>query len=152
MHPGGLASDWVTSVAVGEHVTVAGPPGALAFAHNYDHYVFAVDATALPAAARWLDEAPADVSAQIVVETDDAGMHEYPLADRAGVTVTWLVHDGVRSRLADTVAELEMPTGRTFLFAAGEAGDITPLRAWAKERCDDVLVTGYWKRGVAGME
>ncbi len=53
-------------------MTIAGPPGAKAFAHNFDHYVFAVDSTALPAVARWLDESPAEVSAHVVIETDDA--------------------------------------------------------------------------------
>lgn len=151
LHPGGLASTWATTVECGETVTIAGPPGAKAFPHTYDHYVFAVDATALPAAARWLAESPHDVSANLVIETDDAAEHDYPLARRDGVEITWLVRDGARSALAGTVESLPLPAGRAFLFAAGEAGDIKPLRSWAKERLDS-LFTGYWRRGVAGLE
>jgi len=152
LHDGGLASTWAAGAQVGDRVTIAGPPGALAFPHSYDHYVFAVDATALPALARWLEESPDDVSAQVVIETEHADEHSYPLAQRAGVTVTWLVRgQATGSALADTVAALPLPGGRGFLFAAGEAGDIKPLRAWVKGRLDS-LFTGYWKRGVAGLD
>lgn len=151
LHEGGLASTWAAAVEVGDEVTIAGPPGAKAFAHNYEHYVFAVDATALPAVGRWLAESPAEVSAQIVIETGDAAEHAYPLASRDGVEVVWLVRDGARSCLARAVQDLPAPAKRTFLFAAGEAGDIKPLRKWSTGRLDS-LFTGYWKRGTAGLE
>ncbi|ANS24780.1 Fe-utilization protein [Rhodococcus opacus] len=151
LHEGGLASSWVRTVAIGDDVTIAGPPGAKAFAHNFDHYVFAVDSTALPAVARWLDESPADVSAHVVIETDDDVEHGYPLAVRENVDVTWLVRDGSESAVASTVQSLDLPDGRSFLFAAGEATDIKPLRAWSRDRMDS-LFTGYWKRGVAGLD
>ncbi|MEV4183989.1 siderophore-interacting protein [Streptosporangium canum] len=151
LHEGGVASEWAASVEVGDEVTVAGPPGAKAFPHDYGHYVFAIDATALPAVARWLEESPADVSAHVVVETGDAVEQGYPLAPRDGVEVVWLVREGARSSLAETVRSLPLPAERTFLFAAGEAGDIKPLRPWSAGRLDS-LFTGYWKRGVAGLE
>ncbi|MFB6395253.1 siderophore-interacting protein [Polymorphospora lycopeni] len=151
LHAGGIASTWAAGVRVGDEVTIAGPPGSKAFALNYDHYVFAVDATALPAAARWLEESPADVSAHLVIETGHADEQAYPLAERAGVEVTWLPRADGRSRLAATVEALPLPDGRNFLFAAGEAGDIRPLRAWSRGRLD-ALFTGYWKRGVAGFD
>ncbi|WP_224766351.1 siderophore-interacting protein [Nocardioides campestrisoli] len=153
LHDGGLASDWARTAAPGDDVVVAGPPGAKAFAHTYDHYVLAVDTTALPAVARWLEEAPADVSADVLVDVDHAHERDYPLAVRDGLRVQWLDRsDG--SRLAEAVASLALPPARTFLFAAGEAGDVKPLRSWARERvgADDALVTGYWKRGVAGLD
>ncbi|RKS72253.1 NADPH-dependent ferric siderophore reductase [Actinomadura pelletieri DSM 43383] len=151
LHPGGLASAWADGVPVGAQVTIAGPPGAKAFPHNYDHYVFAVDATALPAFARWLEEAPPGARAHAVIETDDAADHAYPLAVRDGVEIVWLTRRDGRSELADTVRALPRPGGRTFLFAAGEADAIKPLRGWSKGRAD-ALFTGYWKRGVAGLE
>nr|WP_272923820.1 siderophore-interacting protein [Streptomyces sp. SID3343] len=151
IHPGGVASDWAVAAEPGADVAIAGPPGAKAFPQTYDHYVFAVDTTALPAAARWLEESSPDVSAHIVVETEHADEHRYPLATREGVQVTWLAHGDGASRLAETVRALPLPAGRVFLFAAGETDDIKPLRAWAKGRLDS-LFTGYWRRGVAGLE
>ncbi|MEU0985966.1 siderophore-interacting protein [Streptomyces sp. NPDC005953] len=160
VHAGGIASEWARAARPGDQIAIAGPPGAKAFPHVYDHYVFAVDATALPATARWLEESPQDVSADLVIETGHQDEHAYPLAHRDGVRITRLVREDDRSHLAATVTALALPTSptsatssapRVFLFAAGEAQDIKPLRAWAKGRLD-ALFTGYWKRGVAGLE
>ncbi|MCK1794862.1 siderophore-interacting protein [Streptomyces sp. XM4193] len=159
LHRGGLASTWVEAVGIGEDVHLAGPPGAKTFPHNRAHYVFAVDATALPAAARWIEESPPDVSVQLVVETDgseadEAALRAYPLAARDGLDVRFCAPRDGASTLADTVAALPLRTmdlSRTFLFAAGEAESLRGLRAWSKGRLD-ALFTGYWKRGVAGLE
>lgn len=150
LHPGGLASDWAETVPLGADVVIAGPPGGKAIARTHPHYVFAVDATGLPAAARWLEESPPDVSADVVVETAHEGEHAYPLADGDGVTVTRLVRGKDRSRLAATVGALDLPPG-TVLFAAGEADDLKPLRSWSAGRMD-ASITGYWKRGVADFD
>jgi NADPH-dependent ferric siderophore reductase len=146
-HDGGLASEWLDALRLGDQVTVAGPPGGHAFRYTHDRYVLAVDATGLPAAARWLEEAPTDAPVHLVVETAHAEEHEYPLPERDRLEVVRLVR-GDGSGLADAVAALDSPAG-TFLFAAGEASDIRPLRRWSKELSS---VTGYWKRGVEGFE
>jgi NADPH-dependent ferric siderophore reductase len=148
LHEGGIAAQWADSVEVGDDVTVAGPPGGKAFPYTHSHYVLAVDPTGLPAAARWLEDAPAGPTVHLVVETDAAVEHDYPLPDRDGLEVTRLLRDGTRSTLAQTVSGLDVPAD-TFLFAAGEANDIKPLRTWPK---DMASITGYWKRGVAGLE
>lgn len=151
VHPGGVASEWALGARVGEEVVVAGPPGAKAFPHTYDHYVFAVDPTGLPAVARWLEESPADVVADVLVDHDHPHERDYPLAARPGVTVRWLERRG-GSRLVAEVAGLRLPAERSFLFAAGEATDLKPLRGWARATGTDALVTGYWKRGVADLD
>lgn len=151
LHEGGLAAEWVRDVAVGQEVSIAGPPGAVTFPHHHDHFLFAVDVTAVPALARWLDEAPTDVSAQVFIDHDHPEEKAYPLADRPGVSITWLDR-GDGSRLAEAVNEAVVPSGSTMLFAAGESQDIKPLRRWGKEHCTDVLVTGYWRRGVADLD
>lgn len=153
LHAGGLASEWAAQAELGDDVVLAGPPGALAFAHTYRHYVFAVDTTALPAVARWLDESDwleeRTVTVQVLIDHDHDEETSYPLRQRTGVTVEWLSRTG-GSRLADVVGGLDL-SGRdpadVFVFAAGEAGDIKALRRWSKERGIDALVTGYWKRG-----
>lgn len=151
LHDGGLASTWAAEVAVGDEVVLAGPPGAKAFAQTYDHYVLVADPTALPAVARWLDEAPVDVSADVIIDVDHEHERGYPLRALDGVRVQWLDRSA-GSRAAEVVAALALPDGDTFLFAAGEAGDIKPLRAWAKAHDIDALITGYWKRGVADLD
>jgi len=153
VHPGGLASDWAIDAQPGDEVVLAGPPGSLAFPHTYGHYVFAIDTTALPAVARWLDEGEwleqRGVTVRVLVDHDHPTETTYPLRRRRGVSVEWLSR-GRGSRLADVVTSLDLPADvdDVFLFAAGEAGDIKPLRRWAKQEGIASLVTGYWKRGV----
>ncbi len=157
VHPGGLASDWALTAAPGDEVVLAGPPGSLAFAHTYDHYVLAVDTTALPSVARWLEEGDwieeRQVSVQVLVDHDHPDETGYPLPLRPGVEVVWLDRSH-GSGLGDAVARLDLPVdpSRAFLYAAGEASDIRPLRRWAKEQGVDALVTGYWKRGATEHE
>ena len=158
VHPGGLASDWAVGLEPGEDVVLAGPPGSLAFPHTYGHYVFALDTTALPALARWLEEGDwleeRGVTAQVLVDHDREAERAYPLEARPGVTVEWVSRAG-GSRLAEAVAGLDLgdrAADDVFLFAAGEAGDIKPLRRWARERGIAALITGYWKRGASGLD
>ncbi|TYL51391.1 siderophore-interacting protein [Nocardioides sp. BGMRC 2183] len=158
VHPGGLASDWASRVRPGDEAVLAGPPGSLAFAHTYAHYVVAIDTTALPALARWLDEGDwiedQEVTVQVLIDHDHAAETGYPLRARRGVEITWLSRaDG--SHLADAVSEGDLgdrDPADVFLFAAGEAGDIKPLRRWAKASGIASLITGYWKRGAVELD
>ncbi|MDQ4114893.1 MAG: siderophore-interacting protein [Actinomycetota bacterium] len=154
VHGGGLAATWAAEAQIGDEVVVAGPPGAKLFPHTYEHYVLAVDPTGLPAVARWLDEADwmerSGASATLLLDHDHPEETTYPLRERAGVDVRWLDR-AVGSRLVQEAATLDLPQS-TVVFAGGEAGDIKPLRGWAAEHGYVVLVTGYWKRGVAGLE
>lgn len=152
LHDGGVASEWARTAELGEEVVLAGPPGAKAFPRTYAHYVLVADPTGLPAVARWLEESPDDVSADVLVDVDHEHERDYPLAVGGGVRVQWLDRSA-GSRAAELVAALDLADpADTFLFAAGEAGDIKPLRRWSRERGVDALVTGYWKRGVADLD
>ncbi|MFE6777788.1 siderophore-interacting protein [Streptomyces sp. NPDC057702] len=159
-HEGGLASDWASAVQPGAVVHVAGPPGGLIVPHTYDRYLLAGDITALPAIARWLEELPRTARGWAFVEVADA-TEEIALCAPEGVEVRWL-HRGQRSPgttddLARAVTSVPVPAGeRLYLWAAGEAGQLKPLRRWARDvlRLDkaDHDITGYWKRGVADFD
>ncbi|NIK56952.1 siderophore-interacting protein [Kribbella shirazensis] len=144
VHNGGLASPWAEALRPGDEVAIAGPPGGRAFPYTHAHYVFAVDPTGLPAAARWLDEAPSHLPADVVVEIDHPDESGYPLAERPGVKIHWVP----RGTLADEVLSLTVPPD-TFLFAAGEADSLRPLRTWPKSHA---TIQGYWKQGEADHE
>ncbi|WP_308281196.1 siderophore-interacting protein [Pimelobacter sp. 30-1] len=154
LHAGGLAGDWAEAVAIGDPAVIAGPPGAKAFAHTHRHYVLAVDVTGLPAVARWLDEADwleaAGATAHVLVEHDHADETGYPLQERAGVEVRWLSR-AAGSQLGTQVRALDVPDD-TFVFGAGEAEDLKEVRRWVAERELPASITGYWKRGVAGLD
>lgn len=160
LHDGGLASDWARAVEPGTPVHVAGPPGGLIVPHTYDRYLLAGDITALPAIARWLEELPRSAKGWAFIEVTDAA-EEIELDAPEGFEVRWL-HLGDRpagtgDALARAAMAVTVPEGeRLYLWAAGEAGQIKPLRRWARDelRLDkaDHDITGYWKRGVADFD
>lgn len=159
-HDGGLASDWASAVEPGAVIHLAGPPGGLIVPHSYDRYLLAGDITALPAIARWLEELPRTAKGWAFIEVADA-TQEIALSAPDGFTVHWLHRGegapGTGDALARAVTEVSVPEGeRLYVWAAGEAGQIKPLRRWVRDelRLDkaDVDITGYWKRGVADFD
>jgi NADPH-dependent ferric siderophore reductase len=112
-----------------------------------------VDETGLPAAARWLDELRPGARALLLAEV--AGpREELALTSHAEVTASWLhrnqAADGALER---AVRDVELPPGDGFVWVAGEAGALKPIRRYLRdELCLDsarFAVAGYWKRGVA---
>ncbi|GAA2444152.1 siderophore-interacting protein [Streptomyces pulveraceus] len=159
-HDGGLASDWARAARPGDVMHLAGPPGGLIVPHAYDRYLLAGDITALPAIARWLEELPRSAKGWAFVEVVDAAQ-EIELSAPEGVEVRWLhrgdLPAGTGDALERAVTAVTVPEGeRVYVWVAGEAGQIKPLRRWARDelRLDraDHDITGYWKRGVADFD
>jgi NADPH-dependent ferric siderophore reductase len=159
VHRGGVASDWAESVEPGARVPVAGPPGGFVVPRHHDRYLFAGDLTALPQIARYLEQLPSTAGGWAIVEVADAG-EEIPLAAPPGFRVRWVhrgeLPPGAGDGLARAVREVDLPReGRTFVWVAGEADAVRPLRRWVKELglpAGDVRICGYWKRGVADYD
>lgn len=152
VHAGGLASDWAQQVEPGASIWVAGPRPGLLVPPEFGHQVLLADHTALPAVARWLEELPAGVDAQAVVAVPDAD-EQQELAVRPGVVVTWLHTEDPthgEASLGEALEQLTLPADRhVYLWAAGEAGVLKPVRRWARANgfargtCD---ISGYWRR------
>ncbi|MFG2587000.1 siderophore-interacting protein [Streptomyces sp. NPDC048438] len=160
LHDGGLASDWAREARPGAVMHLAGPPGGLIVPHSYDRYLLAGDITALPAIARRLEELPRSAKGWAFVEVPDAAQ-EIELSAPEGVEVRWLHRDD-RTAVADeafvrAVTSVTVPEGeRVYVWVAGEAGQIKPLRRWVRDELGldraDHDITGYWKRGVADFD
>ncbi|MEU6992061.1 siderophore-interacting protein [Streptomyces sp. NPDC046465] len=159
-HDGGLASDWAHEVEPGAVVHLAGPPGGLIVPHTYDRYLLAGDITALPAIARWLEELPRTARGWAFIEVADAA-EEIELSAPEGFEVHWLHRDGLPAgtggALERAVTAVTVPTGeRAYVWVAGEAGQIKPLRRWVRDVLGlgkaDHDITGYWKRGIADFD
>ncbi|MFD2456551.1 siderophore-interacting protein [Corynebacterium mendelii] len=152
VHGEGLAGSWAENCTIGDRLHVAGPPGGWEISRDYDFYVLAGDETGLPSMARFLEEADPGMKGTVVVEVPDKHS-EIDLADHPGFTVTWVHNHGKASTvLADTVTATDIPHGASvFVWLAGEAAAIKPLRGWIKHDLQlqrgDISVTGYWKRG-----
>ncbi|WP_026455149.1 siderophore-interacting protein [Saccharomonospora iraqiensis] len=160
LHGPGLGADWARTARPGTVVHVAGPPGGLIVPHTYDRYLLAGDLTALPAIARWLEELPRTAAGWAFIEVADAA-EEIPLSAPEDVEIHWL-HRGERppgtaGLLERAVRGVPVPGHeRLYVWIAGEAGELKPLRRWARTELGlgpgDHDVTGYWKRGVADFD
>ncbi|MHA6626143.1 siderophore-interacting protein [Pseudonocardia sichuanensis] len=160
LHAGGLAADWATMVAPGARVHVAGPPGGVVVPDSYDSYLLGGDITALPAIARRLEELPATAAGWAFIEVAD-GSEEIELVAPEGVAVRWLhrgtAAPGTSDILERAVRTVQVPRGeRVFVWLAGEAGVLKPLRRWVRDELgiphEDCDITGYWKRGVTNFD
>lgn len=163
-HPQGGVGDWAQHASAGDHLLVMGPRGNTVYDDGYDAYVVAVDATGLPAAARWLEETPPECHMEIIVlltgpqaeATVDSELHLGNINDdRPYVSVRIVTSDS-----EDFVRHIKhaidsLPgKGRSLLWAAGEAKQIAAIRSLtAASGTDDgleVSLHGYWKEGQLG--
>ncbi|MEH3034616.1 MAG: siderophore-interacting protein [Aeromicrobium erythreum] len=150
-HGHGLASTWAERARPGDLAWIAGPTVGQGPPHDVDWFAVAGDETALPAIGRLLEELPAGVRAEVVVEVADAG-EEQDLTTRADVRVRWLHRDGAEpgttTQLVDAVRELPWHDGQVYAWMAGESQAARAIRThWRSLVPRDCLdVTGYWRR------
>lgn len=152
-HDQGLAADWAFRATPGETIHFAGPKSCAEVNRDVDWHLLAGDETALPSIARWLDEAPADARAHVVIEVPTEA-DRLDLRRPDGVTIEWLVRGdvaaGFSTQLDEAVRRFVPPAGRGFAWVAGEAMTIAPLRRYLRNELglpkEDVEVVGYWRR------
>ncbi len=154
LHGHGVAGTWAATAAAGDRLGMLGPRGAFLVHDISDWYVFAVDETALPAMQRWLEMLRPDVPVIAFVEVQDSA-DEFELKTDARLEVHWLHrHDrapGQTDLLERAVRSLDLPVGEGFVWVAGEALSIKPLRRYLRDDLaldrDSWDVDGYWRRG-----
>jgi NADPH-dependent ferric siderophore reductase len=109
---------------------------------------------------RRLEELPRTAAGWAFIEVAD-GSEEIELSAPEGVAVHWLhrgaAAPGTSDVLARAVRTVQVPGGeRVYVWLAGEAGVLTPLRRWVRDELgippEDRDITGYWKRGVADFD
>ncbi len=157
LHEHGISSQWASKASVGDRLGVLGPRGNIVFPEDYAWYLLAGDEAALPALSRFVEELPATAGATVIIEVANAA-EQQRLEERDGITVTWVFRDAEPDgALERAVRAVALPEGDGwFVFAAGEAGAMKPIRDYfrrelglPKERVD---VDGYWKRGLANLD
>lgn len=149
----GPASAWAARAVPGDELVVAGPRGSQLSPAGVTRVVIVADETAFPATARWLEAAGDDVAVDVLAWPLDSAADEYfgaRLPERTVVT---------------TYAPAELPTALralapfddgTFLFLAGEATTLIPLRRYLLRElrlpAEQVQASGYWRYGAAGLD
>lgn len=142
-----------------------GPRGNVLFPEIYGRYIAAGDETALPAVARFIEEAPHGSQVTALIEVADQNeIQELYWNPEADVEIRWILRDsapvdeGHLSALETALRGLglEKNDKTLFVFAAGEATALKPIRRYLRRELglskDQVDVDGSWKKGTANLD
>jgi NADPH-dependent ferric siderophore reductase len=149
LHEKGYASDWAKQVAVGQHLTIAGPRGSTIIPKEYAWHLLIGDSSALPAIHRRIDELPANARVMALIQIDDEN-DKRDMQVPSDLTVIWVTS---ADELLSNLIALALPLGNGFIWCAGEA----QVMATAKHHiihdkqhpARNTSVASYWKRGAA---
>lgn len=158
LHGDGPATSWAAQARPGDFLGVGGPRGSFIVPDDFDWYLFAGDETALPAIGRRLEELPAGTRVIVVAEVADAN-EEQRFDTRTKLEVHWLHRDGARPGarplLHQAIAQLKLPSGDGYAWAAAEAATAKSLRRLLVDergvRKDRVKAAAYWKQGAVAV-
>lgn len=164
----GPASAWAARASVGDELVVAGPRGSSLLPASATSFLLGADETALPAVARWLTLLAADrPDARVTVLAEVGGVPDHaaleaddgsPLHPTA--VITWLHRGtsraGAGGPLEDALRGLGPLDDGCFVWFGGEAGMLLGVRRYLRHelgmRRDRAEVSGYWRRGTAGLD
>ncbi|QIZ99489.1 siderophore-interacting protein [Leifsonia sp. PS1209] len=160
----GPASAWAARATPGDVVAIGGPRGSQLAPEGVGRLILVADETALPAASRWLaavDPAVPVTALFFVADESVSGYLPAEVAER--VDARWLSGSGAgaggaggASTVGAALRELGPIGGDTYVFLAGEAGALIPLRRYLRRElglpAEQVSASGYWKRGVAALD
>jgi NADPH-dependent ferric siderophore reductase len=149
LHATGAASDWARQAAVGQTAIIAGPRGSMIIPMDYDWYVLAGDATALPAIRRRLEELPREAKVTVLVAAESAV--SLPFRSEAQMALQLL--DSQEALLA-AIRALQLPAGEGFFWFAGEASVAAQVRDAVfvdkGHPREAARISAYWKQGASG--
>ncbi|MGN7701914.1 siderophore-interacting protein [Cellulosimicrobium sp. 22601] len=152
---GGPASAWAAGADVGDEVVLAGPTTSRGVPDGVARLLLVGDETGLPALARWVDAVGTDVPVTAIVEIGD-DVDEAFVEDELGrATLEILYRTDGPGQLAEAVRAIGPLDADEYVFGAGEATDLVPVRRdlrRAGARPDQVEVHGYWRRGVVNLD
>jgi NADPH-dependent ferric siderophore reductase len=151
LHDHGPAGRWAIGARNGSRLGILGPRGYTIYPNGFERYVLGADETALPALERWIEETPA--GARIDAFVAGPAESRRPLPSHPKLSLRWIAGTGSTPLVDALTAAAPAGDGRTYLWAAGEAGIVAPLRrhlqgaGFARTEFD---VSGYWRLGRAG--
>ncbi|MBK4173652.1 SIP domain-containing protein [Corynebacterium macginleyi] len=153
-HGEGLAENWSQNARMGDAIFVAGPKSCAQLPTHTDWLFLAGDETALPAIGRCLESLPTGHKAIAVIEVPTtADIQNLEISD--SVQIHWAIRDQGEDFVEKTCGLFEQPAnsllpgGEAYVWAAGEASRLKPLRRLFKA-CgiapEHQEITGYWRR------
>ncbi|MGL5406749.1 MAG: siderophore-interacting protein [Propionibacteriaceae bacterium] len=154
MHGHGAAASWATTAQLGHRLGILGPRGSRPQPENFERYVLLVDETALPAAARWIEELPAKAQIGLHCQIEDIA-DVIQLPTRETMNIHWY-SASQELLLAEAVLPTNIDSEKTFVWCAGEAGLVVKLRhriadMWGIDT-ERMKFSGYWRLGEADFD
>ncbi len=153
----GPASAWAELADVGDELGIAGPRGSRLAPEGIERLLVVADETALPATARWLELLPAEVPMTALFHVADETVESYfDAAATARLDAEWIAHADGNTQLEESLRSLGRIGEGTFVFMAGEADILVPLRRYLRHELllpsDQVSASGYWRRGIVNLD
>lgn len=153
VHEGGVAARWALAAAPGDRLGLNSPAGLYELPPGATHQFLVGDLTALPAIARLVEQIPAGVHTQVVIEVpDDAS--RLPLQAPPGCRVSWvtggnwvgpsLLPEVVRTAIGALPAGADRP----YVWVAGQTPALRGVRKYLRKElgwpAEWFKLVGYW--------
>ncbi|MEO6114927.1 MAG: siderophore-interacting protein [Pseudolysinimonas sp.] len=151
------ASAWAELAKVGDELGIGGPRGSRLVPEGVERLLVIADETALPATGRWLDLLPAEVPVTALFHVADETVESYFDSAAAGrMDAEWITHADGHTQLEESLRSLGRIDKGTFVFLAGEADILVPLRRYLRHElflpADQISASGYWRRGIVNLD
>ncbi|MDQ1530393.1 MAG: hypothetical protein QOE37_498 [Microbacteriaceae bacterium] len=150
----GPASAWATRAQPGDELDAGGPRGSRLAPTGFANAVLIADGSGVPALRRWIRALAGSTRVHAVLFGDDEDLVRY-LDDVEALTAMPQLAPTGRFDLLEVVRSQDI-TADTFVWAAGEATALVPVRRWLKTEVGlpkpNLSLHGYWKRGEAGLD
>jgi NADPH-dependent ferric siderophore reductase len=148
LHGDGPASTWAEQAKPGQFLHIGGPRGSMVVPDIFDSYLLIGDETALPAIARRLEGLAANRRVLAVIEVEN-GAEQQKLESAAQVNVIWVLREGGKNNLLNTVKQLQVPSGNLYAWVATESKVSRQIRRVLLDEHglneQFVKAVGYWR-------
>jgi NADPH-dependent ferric siderophore reductase len=150
----GPATAWASRAGRGDELEVAGPRGSRLAPTGFANALLLADPAGMPALRRWIRAFAGAVPVHAVLFGDDPRLLDH-LDDAETSAATPQLALTADYDLLEVVRSQDVTTD-TFVWAAGEAGALIPVRRYLKQEAGlpkaNLSLHGYWKAGVAGLD
>lgn len=150
----GPAAAWAERAEPGNRLVAVGPRGSHSIPEGITRFLALVDPTALPATTRWIAGLPADTDIEVIADVSYSDIDWVEEYLRLGTGREVFVREplgGLDQALLDSEIDES-----TFIFAAGDANRLIPLRRVIRGElslpADQYAISGYWRRGEANFD
>jgi NADPH-dependent ferric siderophore reductase len=152
----GPASAWASTATAGDELGIAGPRGSRLVPEGIERLIVVADETGLPATRRWLELVTRGTPVTGLFDVGGDRITRYFDDADAALDAEWLFRDDGPGQLDEALRSIGAVDNATFVFLAGEATTLVPLRRYLRHELGlpaaQVAASGYWKRGIVNLD